>query len=178
MLTLKVGISMSKDNMNRKNSRAAIKGALQKAFASLEAIPASWRVHLRHGLLRAFTFVEVVTALAIVSISLLALIRLHIISISMADAAEITSQAIFLADEKIAETLALGYPEEGTNSGTVEKNALCLNWQTEVTDLRLPQLDGADITGLRKISVDVSWKQGVSRKHLQMSTYVADRKLP
>ena len=127
---------------------------------------------------RAFTFVEVLVALVIVSISLLALLRLHIISISMTDTAEITSQAVFLANEKIAETLAPGYPEEGTNSGTVEKNALCLHWRTEVTDLQPPQLGGLHIAGLRRIFVDVSWKQGIRRKHLQMSTYVADRNLP
>ena len=125
----------------------------------------------------ALTFVEVIIALAVVSISLLALLRLHLISISMAETAEISSQAVFLAEEKISEVLALGYPEVGTNTGTVEKNALCLNWQIEVTDLQIPQLDEADITGLRKISVDVSWKKGTGRKHLQMSTYVADGKL-
>ena len=130
------------------------------------------------GRMRAFTFVEVVVALAIVSISLLALLRLHIISISMVDKAQITSQAVLLANEKIAETVAAGYPKEGTNSGTMEQNGLTLNWKTEVTNLRLPQLDKVHITGLRKILVDITWKQGVSRKQLQTSTYVADRKLP
>ena len=125
----------------------------------------------------AFTFIEVLVALVIVSISLLALLRLHIISISMTDTAEITSQAVLLANEKIAETLAAGFPEEGTNSGTVEKKALCLHWRTEVTDLQPPSLGGMDITGLRKIFVDVRWKRGIGWKHLQMSTYVADRNL-
>ncbi len=155
MLILKAGILMSKSNMANGNRR--------KAMEQTQA--------------RAFTFVEVIVALAIVSISLLALLRLHIISISMVDKAEITSQAVFLANEKIAETLAAGYPKEGTNSGTVEKNALCLDWKTEVTDLRLSQLDKAGIAGLRKISVVVNWKQGLGSKHLQMSTYVADREL-
>ncbi|GAH79110.1 unnamed protein product, partial [marine sediment metagenome] len=86
--------------------------------------------------------------------------------------------AVFLTNEKIAETLAIGYPEEGTNTGTVEKNALYLHWRTEVTDLQPSQLGGLHIDGLRRIFVDVSWKQGIRRKHLQMSTYVADRKLP
>jgi len=126
----------------------------------------------------AFTFIEVLIALVIVSISLLALIRLHLISISMTDTAEITSQAVFLANEKIAETLAAGFPEEGTNSGTVQKKALCLHWRTEVTDLQPPQLGELDIAGLRRVFVDVSWKQGIRWKHLQMSTYVADRNLP
>ncbi len=125
----------------------------------------------------AFTFVEVITALAIVSISLLALLRLHLLSTNMADKAQITSQAIFLAQEKIAETLASGYPKEGADYGTVEKNGLVFGWQTGVSELRLPQLDQTDITGLREILVDVTWEQGLGQKHLQMSTYVADRKL-
>lgn len=128
--------------------------------------------------IRAFTFVEVVVALAIVSISLLTLLRLHIISISMVDTAQITTQAVLLANEKIAEIVADGYSKEGTNSGTTQTNGLVLNWQTEVMELRLPQLDKVNIGGLRKILVDITWKQGLSRKQLQMSTYVADRKLP
>ena len=126
----------------------------------------------------AFTFIEVLVALAIVSISLLALIRLHIISIRMTDTAQITSQAVLLANEKIAETLAAGFPQEGTDSGTVQNNALGLHWTTEVTNLLSTQLQDMKITGLRKILVDVSWKQGINRKHLQMSTYAADRNLP
>lgn len=126
----------------------------------------------------AFTFIEVLIALVIVSISLLALIRLHLISIRMTEAAEITSQAVLLANEKISETLALGYPEEGTDSGSVEKNALRLNWRTEVANIEPYHLGELDIAGLRRILVDISWEQGIRWKHLQMSTYVADRKLP
>jgi len=55
---------------------------------------------------------------------------------------------------------------------------LCLNWRTEVTDFDTPHSDKLDITGLRRIYVDVSWEQGTRLKHVQMSTYVADRKLP
>jgi len=163
--------------MDSSNIHRAMKKTRTKALTPLEVIPASRPAHPRCGLLTGFTFIEVIVALAIVSISLLALIRLHLISITMADTAEITSHAVFLADEKIAETLVSGYPKEGTNSGTIEKNALTFHWQTQVTDLRLHQLDKADITGLRKILVDVYWKHGIGRKHLQMSTYVADRKL-
>jgi hypothetical protein len=55
---------------------------------------------------------------------------------------------------------------------------LCLHWRTEVTDIEPSQLGETDTAGLRKIYVDVSWEQGIRWKHLQMSTYVADRKLP
>ena len=139
--------------------------------------PESGNIFFTEAAIRAFTFVEVIIALTIVSIALLGLIRLHIISINMAESVEITSQATLLAQEKITEAFAAGYPNQGSNRGTVQKNALCFNWQTEVADLHLPQFDKADICGLRKVSVDISWKQGIRQKHLQMSTYVADRKL-
>ena len=125
----------------------------------------------------AFTFIEVFVALAVVSISLLALLRLHILSIAMADTAEKTSQAVLLANEKIAEKLAQGFPAEGTDSGAVLRNAVSMQWRTDVERLGASQADLIDMPGLRKVSVDVSWNQGISRKHLQMSTYVADGKL-
>ena len=125
-----------------------------------------------------FTLMEAIVALTIVSIALVGLIRLHLISISMVEAAEMTSQAVLLAEEKIAETLALGYPKKGTESGTVERNTLSMRWRTEVTDLQSHRLTEAGITGLRKISIDVGWEQGTAYKNLQMSTYVADRRLP
>ena len=125
----------------------------------------------------AFTFVEVLAALAVVAISLLGLLRLHLISIRMADAAQATSKAVFLAKGKIAETLTLGFPEIGVDTGVVENDALDLQWRTEVSDFESPELVDAELAGLRRISVDVAWKQGVGRKHLQMSTCVADRRL-
>jgi type II secretion system protein I len=155
-LISKAGIWMSKNNITVKNKRPVLQQSL-------------WT--------KAFTLVEVIVALTIVSISLLALFRLHLISIRMTETAEITSQAVLLAGEKMAEKLAPGYPKEETDSGTVEKNGLPLHWQTEITDLQSPLLDEANITGLRKVLVDVSWKQGTGCKHLQMSTYVADWKL-
>jgi general secretion pathway protein I len=124
-----------------------------------------------------FTFIEVVIALAIVSISLLAMLKLHLVSIRLAHTAQITSNAVFLAQEKLAESLALGYPQEGANCGTVEENAVCFRWQTEVTPLQLPQLATVGVSGLREISVDVSWEQGSGQKRIRMFTYVADRKL-
>ena len=123
-----------------------------------------------------FTFIEVIVALAIVSISLLVLLKLHLISIRMADSAHVTKQAVFVAEQKIAEVLAEDYPKVGSHYGTLGQNGALFNWRTEVTDLYSYPLNEANVTGLRKVLVDVSWKQGISSKHLQMSTYVADRK--
>lgn len=125
----------------------------------------------------AFTFVEVLMALAIVSISMLSLIKLHVISINMNDAAQMNAQAVFLAQEKISELLAEGYPNLGSYGGSVQKNGLDFDWRAEVENLQLARFDDRDIPGLREISVDVSWQRGNSVKQLQMSTCVANRKL-
>jgi len=132
-----------------------------------------------------FTFIEVLIALAVVSIALLALLRFCLLSIKIADKAQITSQAVFLAEEKISQALAAGYPKKGTDSGTADNNGVLFDWQVEVAEAHLPglavlshcrsRLDKLHVEGLRKISVDVTWKQSIGRNHLQMSTYVADK---
>lgn len=126
---------------------------------------------------RAFTFVEVIVALAIASIALLSLLKLHLLSIRCVDKAQITTQAVLLANEKIAETLAAGYPDQGHKSGTVEKNGLTLRWRAEVVDMQLPELEQQRVTGLRKVMVDVNWRRGKTGRQVQMSTCVADGKL-
>lgn len=155
MLTLKTGILMTNEYIN------------QKSFSQSS----------RKKSTLAFTFVEVVIALAIVSISLLSLIKLHIVNINMTDSAEMISQANFLAQEKIAEVLAAGIQIQGDNRGTFESNSLLFNWHTEIKDIYSPQLDSEKISGLKKISVDISWQQGVGKKHLRMSTLIVDREM-
>lgn len=136
------------------------------------------RAATRHGRRAgAFTLVEVIIALAIASISLLTLLKLHLLSIRLLDRAQITTQAVLLANEKIAETLATGYPDQGRKAGTVEKNGLTLNWRTEVADLQLPQMEASRAGGLRRIVVNVDWKRGANSRRLRMSTCVADARL-
>lgn len=161
----------------------AIKMTRRKAFTPLEVILVSRASYLQYRFLTGFTFIEVMVALAIVSISLLVLLKLHLMSIKMLDKADLTCQAVFLAEEKLAETLANGFPKEGTDSGELEKNGVLFNWRTEVAadwvgGLDLPQLHKAKIAGLHRVLVNVGCKQSLGGGTVQMSTYVADRKLP
>jgi len=167
MLTSRAGILTRNDNIASKNSRIL---NIEQGTSNFEIQNSIFDIRLP-----GFTFVEVLIALAVVSIALLALLRLHLLTIRIADRAQITSRAIFLAEQKIAETLVLGYPNPGNDSGTVADNGVALDWNVEVTDLRLPQLSATANAGLRKILVDVSWKQRLGRNHLQMTTYVARR---
>ena len=141
----------------------------------------NWNITQRLLPNRAFTLMEVVIALAITSISLLALLRLHLVSTVLADTAELTSQAVLLADGKIAEALAEDYPNLGVTRGIVQHGGISFQWQREITDTYLSQFSSLnpDLSGkgLRKISVNIRWKNGLANKYLNMSTYVADRTL-
>jgi general secretion pathway protein I len=123
-----------------------------------------------------FTLIEVVAALAIVSIALLGLLRLHLLSIKTADKAQVLTQAIFLAQEKMAEALSGGYPVTGTRAGTTETDGSRFTWRTEVRDARVPQSRQTDLSvgGLRRVSVEVAWPKGAGQDHIQMTTYAAD----
>ena len=57
---------------------------------------------------RAFTLIEVLVALAIASIGLLGLMRLHLIGLNTAQAAAAQAAAVSVAQEKNAETCAGG----------------------------------------------------------------------
>ena len=130
---------------------------------------------------RAFTLLEVVIALAITSISLLALLKLHVVSSALADTAELTSQAVLIGDGKIAETLAEGYPNLGVTTGIVEHSNISFPWRREVTEAHPAQFGNFNPnllkTEIRKISVNIKWKTGLGYKYFDLSTYIADRTL-
>ncbi|MCL5279396.1 MAG: prepilin-type N-terminal cleavage/methylation domain-containing protein [Planctomycetes bacterium] len=128
------------------------------------------------SILRGFTLLESLAALAVASIALLALLQLQLVSIRAADKAEMMTQALFLAQAKMAEALSSGYPQVGVSSDIVEAQGDQLTWRVEVADASLPlscqSPDGHDRA--RKLSVDVTWQKGPGEKHIGLTTYVAE----
>ena len=122
----------------------------------------------------AFTFIEVLVALAIAAIALLGLLRLHLVSIASADAAQATTEAVFLAQGKMAEASAQGYPKPGTDSGTAEQNGRRFAWRIEVTDAGSQNIRDLTLRGLRQVRAFVTWEHGGDQKSVQMTTYIAD----
>ncbi|MBN2376890.1 MAG: prepilin-type N-terminal cleavage/methylation domain-containing protein [Sedimentisphaerales bacterium] len=120
-----------------------------------------------------FTFIEILAALAIVAIAVVALLRLQLISINMTDRTDLTTRALFLAQQKIDETLALLSPPSGTDHGTIRRDAGELNWKREITDLNINRLNQSDFAPLRRVLVEVSWKQGNHNKQISLTTYIA-----
>jgi type II secretion system protein I len=126
-----------------------------------------------------FTLIETVAALAIVSIGLLGLLQLHLVSIRTADKAQETLQAVFLAQETMAEVLSTGFPQTGTRSGVVEADGGRFTWRTEVTDASVSQSRQMPLrlNHLRKLSVEVASGEGPGRRHVRLTTYVAENRI-
>jgi len=130
--------------------------------------------HLRR---RAFTFIEVIVALAIVGIAFTALLTLHLTSINLTDAAQNTFNATLLADARLDETLACDHPTTGTAAGTTAEPTE-MQWSRKIEKLHLSGFNQNDLTGLRAVTVTVRWRHGTKDKHIEMLTYIADRNLP
>lgn len=127
---------------------------------------------------RAFTLIETVAALAVVSIALLGLLQFHLLTIRVADKAQATTRAVFLAQEKMAETLGAGFPPLGTQSGVVEDDSQRFAWRTEVTDASGSQGKlGVRLDRMRKLSVEVACGDNPNDRQVRLTTYVAERKI-
>ena len=123
-----------------------------------------------------FTLIEVLVALAVVAIAVSALLRLQLISIKMTDNTVASTHALFLAQQKIDETIAQSSFGAGTTTGSITLNNRELNWRRTVTDLCLPELDRKDFALLRRVEIDVNWTRGSEDKRLNLTTYVTDIK--
>ena len=120
---------------------------------------------------RAFSLAEVLVALAVAAIALLALLQLHVRNLKLADAAEATMQATLIAQEKMAETLAGGCPAPGAESGTEQRNAMQFAWRTEVVDAQPVVLSSTGQSKVRRVCVDVTWGPGGGGRSIRMATY-------
>lgn len=130
----------------------------------------------------AFTLIEAVVALAVASIALVALLQLQLVSMRTADKAQGLTQALLLAQQKMAEAVSNGYPPVGTTSGTVEADGDRFAWQIDVTAAPLgrpivtstaprPLLSGDH---LRQLTIEINWQNGPGDKHLRLTTFVAE----
>lgn len=125
----------------------------------------------------AFTLIEVLIALTIASIALPGLLRLHLLSMATADAAQATTQAVFVAQAQMAEASISGFPKPASTSGAIERNGRQFTWTTDVRDVARPNGEGLVLNGLREVSTTVTWQEGSDRKSVKMTTLVADGKI-
>ena len=96
----------------------------------------------------------------------------------MTDTARTTALAVLVAQAKLAEATAGGWPAAGANSGVAEMDGSQFAWRTDVTNVDSLASCGLARSALRQVCVDVTWRDGTRPRTVQMTTYLADQKIP
>jgi len=126
---------------------------------------------------RGFTLMEVIAALVIASVALVAILRLHLMSLTVCEAAECRCESVQLAQEKLAEVCAAGLPRPGSASGTENRNGHTLTWCWTVQPAS-GSVDETTGAPLRRVSAVVTWPSGQGQQSIEMTRLIADRTLP
>ena len=119
-----------------------------------------------------FTLIEIIAALAILSLALPALLSSFSMAAKGQAVAENQTTALYLLKFRMAEIELSGYPDIGEEEGEFGDNSR-YRWQSSVQDVESEELEG-----LRLVTVTVSWQERGREKSLSMSTQIADRQLP
>jgi type II secretion system protein I len=124
---------------------------------------------------RAFTLIEVLIALAILAIGMVALLQLHVLSLRAADRAARRGEALRLASDKLAEALAKPAPEPAAGVGAEDGPAAGMEWRVTVAPAAAADLNGAEAPGLLRVSVEVAWADGPRERKVGLTTYAIAR---
>jgi len=114
-----------------------------------------------------FTLMEVMIALAILSLVAVAFLRAQAGSVRLVDESNQISMATLLAKEKMAELESAGFPELGKYAGSEEKVFPKFRWEQIVSS--------TEILGIRKAIVRVLWMEGTQERSLELTVYFARR---
>ena len=106
--------------------------------------------------LAGFTLLEVMIALAVMSIVLVSVYRMHSQSLTMNTAARFYTLAPLLAQNKIAELEALSSDGFPNDSGDFGEQYPGYSWQTSITDVSSEVL-GEVANDLKRIDITVSY---------------------
>ena len=122
-----------------------------------------------------FTLLEVLVAVAIVGITLVGLLRLHLLSLDATLAAQDLTTAVLLAEGKMATFMAQS-PQEGEDQGQFDGPDMeRFSWTTSVADYDIDpggQNDGREeAIGIRHVTVSVHWREGNRDRSYSLETY-------
>lgn len=103
-----------------------------------------------------FTLLEVMVALAVMSIVLVSVYRMHSQTLTLNTAARFYTQAPLLAQKKMAEVTTTSASVFATDSGDFGENYPGYNWQVSATDVSSEVL-GEVADDFKRIDVNVSY---------------------
>ncbi len=98
---------------------------------------------------KGFTLLEIMVALAVISISLVVLLGLRNRDLVLAATARDMTQATLLARQKITEIQLIGFPDLGEKKGDFGEEAPNFRWRQEVVQ--------TPFDSVRELLLEVSW---------------------
>jgi general secretion pathway protein I len=117
-----------------------------------------------------FTLLEVLVAVAIVAIALVAFMGLHLRSLDATIHAQDLTTAVLLAQGKMA---SVGeFPVTGEEQGKFEGPELeRFKWSTAVTEHTLDAIGSGQPVTVRRLEVIVYWADGQQTRHYTLEAY-------
>lgn len=114
-----------------------------------------------------FSLIEVLAAVAIFSIAIVALIEGLAASTRSQAWVEGQSRAIMLAENIMEEIGYMGGLKEGTDGGAFEEEDRGYQWTSEIVE--------SQFEGLFQVQVTIAWAEGNTQRDYQLVTYMRER---
>ncbi len=102
-----------------------------------------------------FTLLEILIALAILSIALVAVFRLHAQSIDLSEEIAFNTHAPFLADRVLSTLMIEGVDGAVNDRGTFDEAGVPILWQADISEVALP-LEESAAPKLWRIDIAIS----------------------
>lgn len=112
-----------------------------------------------------FTLMEVMIALAILSVALVVLFSQQATSLARGVESRVVTRATLLAQERMAEVLSQEDISEGEEEGEVADITPPLKWRQVVEE--------APVEGMLRVTVIVAWQEGTHKREVRLVTYVS-----
>jgi general secretion pathway protein I len=116
---------------------------------------------------KGFTLLEVMVALAVLSIALVVLFSQQATSLSRGNEARIITKATLLAQERMAGLITESRLSMGTEEGEIKDSIPPFKWRQIVEE--------GSMEGMRRLAVVVLWKEGEREREVRFVTYVASQ---
>jgi general secretion pathway protein I len=114
-----------------------------------------------------FTLLEVMIAMAILSLVAVTFLRAQASSVRLVDESVQISMATLLAKERMAELESRGFPQPGSNAGTWGEAFPAYRWEQTISTTEIPNI--------RKAVVRVLWMEGELQRNMELTLYFARR---
>jgi general secretion pathway protein I len=105
-----------------------------------------------------FTLIEVLAAISILAVVLVALFKMHLQTISMNSEVGFYTQAVLLAQSKMAESESAPWDDITENSGDFGKNFPGYTWKMSVQEVESEEL-GPYADNLKRVDIAVALNQ-------------------